>query len=227
MKRPFGQGRSISLFTLGTMRALSSSAQMTAVLNAALDAGINHLETAPAYGPAEQFLGEAIATLERSGRVRSNHWVITSKLLPGLSLTEGQQQIKAILRRLNRSDRHGRPRFELRTIWMGGRDGSALLDWAISTGRVGQIGFSSHGNQPPIETPLPADDFSCCLHLHMLDPSDCPLRSQPLRVEWCLAILQTRVAVCRRQATLSSMTANRSRLYSLLTDFCLLLGSQP
>ena len=56
MKRPFGEGRPISLFTLGTMRAVGSSAQMTAVLDAALDAGINHLKRA-AYGPAEQFLG--------------------------------------------------------------------------------------------------------------------------------------------------------------------------
>ena len=46
-------------FTLGTMRALGSVDQMHAVLQAAVLAGINHLETAPAYGPAEEFLGQA------------------------------------------------------------------------------------------------------------------------------------------------------------------------
>ena len=180
MKRPFGKGRSISLFTLGTMRALTSSAQMTAVLNAALDAGINHLETAPADGPAEQFLGEAIANLERSGRAKANHWVITSKLLPGLSLAEGQQQIKAILKRLNR-DRidnlavHGLNRAD-HLEWALSGDGSGLLDWALSSGRVGQIGFSSHGNQPLIRDAIACGRFQfCCLHLHMLDPQRLPL----------------------------------------------------
>ena len=42
----------MSLFTLGTMRALASVEQMTTVLKAAVAAGINHIETAPAYGPA-------------------------------------------------------------------------------------------------------------------------------------------------------------------------------
>ena len=42
----------MSAFTLGTMRALDSPAQLAAVLEAAIAAGINHLETAPAYGPA-------------------------------------------------------------------------------------------------------------------------------------------------------------------------------
>ena len=53
--RAFGSGRPVSLFTLGTMRALNSAAQMAEVLDAAAAAGINHLETAPAYGPAERF----------------------------------------------------------------------------------------------------------------------------------------------------------------------------
>ena len=61
--------------------------QMHTVLQAAVLAGINHLETAPAYGPAEEFLGQA---LKREGRQPDDGWVITSKLLPGLSLSEGK-----------------------------------------------------------------------------------------------------------------------------------------
>ena len=59
-RRRFGAGPDVSLFTLGTMRALASPAQMQEVLEAAIAAGINHLETAPAYGPAEAFLGTAL-----------------------------------------------------------------------------------------------------------------------------------------------------------------------
>jgi len=42
-RRPFGLGPAVSLFTLGTMRAVDSQAQMQAVVWAALEAGINHL----------------------------------------------------------------------------------------------------------------------------------------------------------------------------------------
>ena len=59
-RRPFGQGPAVSLFTLGTMRALGSSNQMYSIVKAAQSIGINHLETAPAYGPAEAFLGIAM-----------------------------------------------------------------------------------------------------------------------------------------------------------------------
>ena len=65
LRRPYGAGPAVSAFSLGTMRALGSPAQMEAVLRAALAAGINHLETAPAYGPAETFLGQALAALQR------------------------------------------------------------------------------------------------------------------------------------------------------------------
>ena len=39
--RAFGSGRPVSLFTLGTMRALNSAAQMAEVLDAAAAVGIN------------------------------------------------------------------------------------------------------------------------------------------------------------------------------------------
>ena len=70
----------MSLFTLGTMRAVQSPQQMLQLLRAALAAGINHLETAPAYGPAEAFLGKALAQLIKEGASPADGgWVITSK----------------------------------------------------------------------------------------------------------------------------------------------------
>ena len=177
MRRRFGDGRAISLFTLGTMRALGSIEQMETVLKAAVRAGINHLETAPAYGPAERFLGEA---MKQRGTVPEGDWVITSKLLPGLSFQEGQRQLEAMLRRLDRSHLdnlavHGINRPE-HLDWALRGDGNALLDWALSRGLARQVGFSSHGDTALIQTALESGRFRfCSLHLHLLDPTRMPL----------------------------------------------------
>ena len=89
VRRPFGRGRAVSLFTLGTMRAVEGAEQMERVLSAAIEAGINHLETAPAYGPAETFLGRALKALEGRDAGSRAALVITSKVLPGPSLATG------------------------------------------------------------------------------------------------------------------------------------------
>ena len=185
MRRPFGNGRSVSLFSLGTMRALASPDQMLSVLRAAHDAGINHLETAPAYGPSERFLGQALERLEEEGLDPAEGWVITSKLLPGISLDEGQRQLKAILQRLGRSKLdnlavHGLNRPE-HLEWALHGEGAALLDWSVRSGFVGQIGFSSHGNQELIGEAIASERFGfCSLHLHLLDPQRLPLARRAL-----------------------------------------------
>ena len=185
MRRPFGNGRSVSLFSLGTMRALASPDQMLSVLKAALDAGINHLETAPAYGPAERFLGQALERLEEEGLDPAEGWVITSKLLPGISLDEGQRQLKGILQRLGRSRLdnlavHGINRPD-HLEWALHGEGAALLDWSMQSGLVEQIGFSSHGSQELIDEAIASERFGfCSLHLHLLDPQRLPLARQAL-----------------------------------------------
>lgn len=186
MKRCFGRGRPVSLFTLGTMRALASAQQMGAVLKAALDAGINHLETAPAYGPAERFLGQALHHLQEQGAGPEGGWVITSKLLPGLSFRDGQRQLQAILDRLGLQQLdnlavHGLNRQE-HLDWALHGEGAALLDWALGSGRVQQIGFSSHGSQALIQAAIATERFDfCCLHLHLLDPQRLPLAQLALK----------------------------------------------
>ena len=181
--RAFGSGRPVSLFSLGTMRALDSGSQMAEVLEAAAAAGINHLETAPAYGPAERFLGEA---LRQNTRRASDHWVITSKLLPGLTFEEGQRRLDQILERLGCQHLdnlavHGINREE-HLDWALMGDGSKLLDWALNSGRVTQVGFSSHGSNPLIDRALRSQRFTfCSLHLHWLDPKRLPL------AQWALS----------------------------------------
>ena len=183
MRRPFGTGRPVSLFTLGTMRALGSVEQMSEVLQAAVLAGINHLETAPAYGPAEDFLGQA---LQRADRQPDGGWVMTSKLLPGLSLREGKHQLLKILERLgcNKLDNlaiHGLNRPE-HLDWALQGDGRDLLDWAQGEGHTVQVGFSSHGSQDLIATAISSGRFQfCSLHLHLLDPQRLPLALRALK----------------------------------------------
>lgn len=178
--RGFGRGRPVTPFTLGTMRALDSPAQMAVVLEAAVAAGIRHVETAPAYGPAEAFLGEALQGLERRDPALRGELVLTSKLLPGCSLEQGQAQLRALLARLAipRLDNlavHGLNTPE-HLEWALAGDGRELLAWAEGEGLVGQLGFSSHGATPLIEQALASGRFGfCSLHLHLFDPERLPL----------------------------------------------------
>nr|WP_254994769.1 aldo/keto reductase [Cyanobium sp. Aljojuca 7D2] len=178
--RPFGDGPPVSPFSLGTMRALGSPAQMEAVLRAALTAGINHLETAPAYGPAESFLGQALAALAAEGLEPPGGWRITSKLLPGSDLATAQVQLRAILARLGVAQLttvavHGLNTPE-HLEWALRGPGADLLAWARGEGLVGQVGFSSHGSPELIEAALASGAFRVCsLHLHLFDQTRLPL----------------------------------------------------
>ena len=162
------------------MRATESPAQMAAVLDAALAAGINHLETAPAYGPAERYLGEALQALQQRDPTAHRQLVITSKLLPGPSLEKSQEQLRAILQRLGISQLHNLAVHGLNRPehldWALQGPGSELLRWALAEGLVAQVGFSSHGSNALIEQALASGRFQfCSLHLHLFDPARLPI----------------------------------------------------
>ena len=183
----FGDGPPVSLFTLGTMRALQAPDQMLMVLRAAHAAGVNHLETAPAYGPAESFLGEALTQLHSEGIQPAGHgWVVTSKLLPGLSLDEGRAALRGSLERLGieRLDNlaiHGL-NLDSHLNWALHGEGARLIDWALNSGTVSQVGFSSHGSNALIHQAIESQRFRfCCLHLHLLDPTRMPLAQLALQ----------------------------------------------
>jgi len=180
LRRPYGAGPAVSAFSLGTMRALGSPTQMEAVLRAALAAGINHLETAPAYGPAETFLGQGLAALQRDNLGPSDGWLITSKLLPGPDLATGQGQLRSILARLGVAQLtnlavHGLNRPE-HLKWALKGPGADLLTWAKDEGLVGQVGFSSHGTPELIKAALSSGSFTfCSLHVHLFDQTLLPI----------------------------------------------------
>ena len=184
-RRPFGSGRPVSLFTLGTMRALESPEAMEAVLRRAVAAGINHIETAPAYGPAERHLGTALASLAQDQPGRRADLVITSKILPSPSAPEAWSQLLSSLQRLGlqRLDNlaiHGL-NTDAHLHWALHGAGAELRKRALGEGMVRQVGFSSHGSNSLIAKALESGHFHfCSLHLHLFDPSRLPLATEAL-----------------------------------------------
>ncbi len=142
----------LSVFSLGTMR-FGSEAAAYAVIEAAIAQGINHIETAPAYGASERYIGKALAALaQRQTSVRSQ-LTITSKLTPNLTAINSADDIdQAIDRSLASLGTH-----YLDCLAIHGINTLEHLDWALTQmlpalerakadGRVRHVGFSTHGS---------------------------------------------------------------------------------
>ncbi len=181
----FGIGPEVSLFTLGTMRAIESIEQMYLVVKEACLLGINHIETSPAYGPAEFFLGEALKKLHSNNIQPEGDWIITSKILPEIPISSGKTQIKGILKRLGIAKIHNLAIHGLNVQshldWALKGDGYELINWAKKEGLVGQVGFTSHGSLKLIDEAINSHQFNfCSLHLHLLDQTRIPLAQKAL-----------------------------------------------
>ncbi len=180
VRRPFGRSKSVSLFTLGTMRALDSEEQMYEVVKASLNAGINHLETAPAYGQAEIYLGKALEHLKDEGKEPLGGWVITTKILPTLEEKKIEEQIynslsKLKVEKIDNLAIHGL-NLDEHLEWALEGKGKNFLNWVENQDLVTQVGFSSHGSFSLIEKALTSNRFQfCSLHLHLMDPEKIPL----------------------------------------------------
>ncbi|MFN6339840.1 MAG: aldo/keto reductase [Cyanobacteriota bacterium] len=184
-RRPFGDGPAVSLFTLGTMRALESPDAMEAVVRRAVAVGVNHIETAPSYGPAERYLGSALAKLALEQPAQRAELVLTSKILPSFDAAEAWGQVLASLERLGVDKLDNLAIHGLNTEdhlrWALHGAGSELFARALGEGRVGQVGFSSHGSYSLITQALESGRFKfCALHLHLFDPSRLPLAQDAL-----------------------------------------------
>ncbi len=78
--RIFGKThRLLSVFSLGTMRFESAEAA-DAVIIAAIAQGINHIETAPAYGQSERYVGEALRRIFAAGVVSRDEITLLARL---------------------------------------------------------------------------------------------------------------------------------------------------
>jgi uncharacterized protein len=132
----------LSCFSLGTMRCLESAETYYQTLAAALDRGVNHLETSPSYGSSETYCGLA---LQRG--LRRQDLYITTKILP--AIVDVEAAVQASLDRLQTD--------YLDCVAIHGINEPGHLVTAIETlvpalqrlqlqGRVGHIGFSTHGS---------------------------------------------------------------------------------
>ncbi|MBW4518113.1 MAG: aldo/keto reductase [Scytolyngbya sp. HA4215-MV1] len=146
--RPFGKTqRLLSVFTLGTMRYLSSEENAVATVQQAVSLGVNHLETARGYGKSEQYLG---AALQSRLPLTRDQLCITTKLPPTADAAQMERWIDESLERLNLDYLdclaiHGLNTWE-HLAWVQAADGCMqAVQRAVADGRVQHVGFSTHG----------------------------------------------------------------------------------
>jgi predicted aldo/keto reductase-like oxidoreductase len=164
--RSFGRtGFDVSVLSAGFMRAMHSwqvvpdneitpacQQNFADIVRTALDHGINHFETAHAYGTSEQQLGSALRDIPR------NTFLLQTKVQPA---SDPKKFIKEVAISL---DRLGVERVDLlaihgindyRSLWQVCREGGCLAAARKlqKEGKVGAVGFSGHG---PVDVILAA-----------------------------------------------------------------------
>jgi uncharacterized protein len=182
--RRFGKTElQLPVFSLGTMR-FSDAQTATEVISTALDYGITHLETAPAYGASECYIAEALASLltslaqtqpnSLSGKPDQRNreaLILTSKIIPQpkwhqppeQTATEVNQAIETSLARLGVS--------YLDCLAIHGLNTAEHLDWVRShllpalaqaqqDGRIRHLGFSTHGPLDVIQGAIATKAFA-------------------------------------------------------------------
>ncbi|MEM8501882.1 MAG: aldo/keto reductase [Cyanobacteria bacterium P01_D01_bin.1] len=166
--RLFGRtNRLLSIFSLGTMR-FESAAAAAAVVSAAIDQGINHIETAPAYGQSERYIGQALEMITATGQVDRTALTITSKITPTAASETVEQSVRSSLARLGID--------YLDCLAVHGINTQAHLDIvrtgmleAITAlqeeGLIRHVGFSTHAPLAVIQSAIATDAFSF-INLH-------------------------------------------------------------
>jgi predicted aldo/keto reductase-like oxidoreductase len=168
----------LSVFSLGTMRSLASESTFRAVVEAALAAGINHLETARGYGQSERLLGRTLSKLQPAARTRL---ILTTKIPPTPDAATFDQHLRDSLNRLQ-TDRidclalHGINTPE-HLVWIQKPDGCmAAVRAAQKAGIIDHVGFSTHGSRELIEAAIATDQFAFVnLHYYYFFPRHRPL----------------------------------------------------
>ncbi|MEC4804297.1 MAG: aldo/keto reductase [Jaaginema sp. PMC 1079.18] len=145
----------LSVFSLGTMRCLSSPEVACQTVQKAVALGINHLETAQGYGMSEVYLQQALQQLSPSAREKL---YITTKLPPTPDARTMTQGIEASLQRLgvdciDNFALHGVNTAE-HLAWLKDSSGCMqAIEAATRAGKIRFVGFSTHG---PLEIILEA-----------------------------------------------------------------------
>jgi uncharacterized protein len=132
----------LSLFSLGTMRYLSSEENAIRTVQQAVELGINHLETASSYGKSESFLGKALKQM-------SQPVYLTTKIPPQPDAAALDRAIDQSLTQLGVSTVdclaiHGL-NTEEHLRWIEDPQGyMRAARRAVEDGRVRHLGFSTH-----------------------------------------------------------------------------------
>lgn len=157
--RRFGKTNlQLSVLSLGTMRYLASEENAVQTVQRACDLGINHLETARAYGHSEKYLGTALRYLSRPALY------ITSKISPTPDAAEMDRSIDQSLKTLGTDYLdclaiHGLNTWE-HLAWIEDSQGCMRsVQQALADGRIRHIGFSSHAPLEIILRAIATDQF--------------------------------------------------------------------
>ena len=159
--RRFGKTNlDLSVFSLGTMRCLASPQTARKTIAKAIALGINHLETAPAYGQSELYLGQAVKDLA----VTRQEIYLTTKLSPTLDRRQMSLAIDRSLARLQVDyidclAIHGiNTRSHLAAV-TDPNGCMAAIQAAIAQGKIKHLGFSTHGSLDLIVAAIDTDLF--------------------------------------------------------------------
>ncbi len=166
--RRFGKTNlNLSVFSLGTMRYLADSENVQQTIAKALALGINHIETARAYGKSEEYFGQAIKT---GLSVPRSQLHITTKISPTADADSMRRYIDESLERLNLDyvdclGIHGLNTWE-HLEWVQAKGGCMkAVEEAMNDGRVRHVGFSTHGALELIQAAINTDFFEF-INLH-------------------------------------------------------------
>ena len=162
----------------------AANAVISAAIDSAIDSGstvessetptlpslskINHIETAPAYGASEHYIGQALVALKLNTGPGRNELTITSKLAPTLKAEAIEPAIRQSLARLNVE--------YLDCLAIHGINTAEHLGWVRAEmlealtqikekGLIRHIGFSTHGSLELIQSAIATQAFSF-INLH-------------------------------------------------------------
>jgi predicted aldo/keto reductase-like oxidoreductase len=182
----------VSVFSLGTMRSLADAETFHATVTAALDQGINHIETARGYGHSEALLGQ---TLRRLGTAVRSQLLITTKIPPTPDATTMTAHIDASLQRLQVETidclaLHGVNTPE-HLAWIQTPDGClTALQAAQAAGKVRHLGLSTHGSQSTILMAIQPGNFSFInLHYYYFFPHHASVIAQATALDMGIFII--------------------------------------
>ena len=160
-RRRFGKTNlNLSVFSLGTMRCLASPQTSRQTIQQALKLGINHLETARGYGQSERYLGQALQDLA----IPRQQIYLTTKLSPTPNRQQMSLWLDESLARLQTDyidclAIHGINTWEHLEMITNPDGCLAPIQTAIKQGKIGHLGFSTHGSLDLILAAIATDLF--------------------------------------------------------------------